>query len=85
MHVNITFRLKLEFISSHVKTVLLIAIFCAARREMPSPCTASPASGRLLLRSLGTIGFRDVTETNHRVHPCDVTEIKLAVNDRCAH
>ena len=36
----------------------------------PSFCTASPVSGRLLLRSLGTIGFRDVTEIN------------LAVNDR---
>ena len=45
---------------------------------MPSSCTASPVSDRLLLRSLGTIGFRDVAETN----PCDVTEINLAVNDR---
>ena len=31
-----------------------------------SSCTASPVSGRLLLRSLGTIGFRDVTRTNDR-------------------
>ena len=43
---------------------------------LPSSGTASPVSGRLLLRSLGTIGFRDV------IHPCDVTEINLAVNDR---
>ena len=34
-------------------------------------------SGRLLLRSLGTNGFCDVTES-----PCDVTDISLAVNDR---
>ena len=37
---------------------------------LPSSSTASLASGCLLLRSLGTIGFRDVTE------------ISLAVNDR---
>ena len=49
---------------------------------LPSSCTASLVSGRLLLRSLGTIGFRDVTETNHGVHPCDVTEIDLGVDDR---
>ena len=42
------------------------------------PYTASIVGGRLLLRSLGTIGFRDVTE----MHPCDVTEINLGVNDR---
>ena len=31
---------------------------------LSSPCTASLFSGPLLIRSLGTIGFRDVTETN---------------------
>ena len=29
-------------------------------------CAASPVSGRLFLRSLGTIGFRDATETNDK-------------------
>ena len=31
---------------------------------LPSSCMASPVSGRLFLRSLSTIGFHDVTETN---------------------
>ena len=39
-------------------------------RPLPSSCTASPVSGGLLLRSLGRIGFRDVTKIN------------LAVTDR---
>ena len=34
--------------------------------RLPSPCTASLVPGRLLPRSLGTIGFRDVTEANGR-------------------
>ena len=33
---------------------------------LPSPCTASLIPGRLLPRSLGMIGLRDVTETNGR-------------------
>ena len=36
---------------------------------MPSSCSISQVSGRLLLRSLGTIGFRDVTGTNGREKP----------------
>ena len=44
--------------------------------ELPSSCTASlnVVSSHLLLRSLGTTGFRDVTETSHL---CDVIEINL--------
>ena len=38
---------------------------------LPSSRTASVVSGRLLLSSLGTSGFRDVTETN------DATEVSL--------
>ena len=34
--------------------------------SLPSSCTVSPVSDRLLRRSFGTIGFRDVTETNGR-------------------
>ena len=48
--------------------------------QLPRPCTVIPVSGRLLLVSLGTIGFREVTETNG-VHPYDVSEINLAFND----
>ena len=62
---------------------------CWLEPSLPDPDTAplnrgslnrgsTVLSGRLLLRSLGTIDFCDVTETN----PYDVTEINLAVNDR---
>ena len=33
---------------------------------LPSSSMAPLVSGRLLIRSLGTIGFRDITETNGR-------------------
>ena len=36
---------------------------------MPSSSQAFLVSGRLLLRSLGTIGLRDITETNGREMP----------------
>ena len=46
--------------------------------RLRNSCTASLVSGRLLIGSLGMIGFRDVTKTN----ASDVIEINLAVNDR---
>ena len=50
---------------------------------LSSSSTVSLTFGRLLLRCLGTIGIRDVTETNGRdqIHPYNVTKINLAVND----
>ena len=41
---------------------------CPAAAMLPSSCTGSLVSGRLLLRSLGTIGFRNVTEINPGVN-----------------
>ena len=63
-------------------TIQLTFLGCVHLED--SSCTASLVSCGLLLRSLDTIGFRDVTETDgsHGAHPCDVTEINLEVNDR---
>ena len=55
---------------------------------LPSSCTDGFSSFRpfLAYRSLGTVGFRDVTETNGRaageVHRYDVTKINLGVTLR---
>ena len=45
---------------------LIISLESGYGASLPSSCTVSPVSDRLLHRSFGTIGFRDVTETNGR-------------------
>ena len=47
----------------------------------PGSCSASLVFGRLLLRSLGTIGFRDVTETN-MTSPGLILELMTAYTKR---